>query len=393
MDQPLTKSSLLVSPVADGYAVYDIDEKRFHELNPTAALLFELCDGERSIDEITTIAKGVLPEDSEGAVVGWIEQAEKAGILIEGKDFDRGAARQLTSVDLVELASELREGGLVQAACMCQDQAVALETDNAAYLRELGELAHILGKRPEARAAYERYLDLMEEDAEIRHLLTSLRDEQAPARVPDECVQQLYERFASFYESNMCGELGYEGPEQLCTVIDESLGERNDLNVLDLGCGTGLAGLAIKRRAGRLVGVDLSPAMIEHARERKIYDELHVAEVTDWLRNTDEKFDLIIACDTFIYFGDLGPVLALAAERLAEGGRIAFSVERAENGSHQLTDNGRYLHHQSHLTEAAHAADLKVCNHRQAFLRMEYGEPVNGTYMCLSGPPVDSALN
>ena len=255
---------------------------------------------------------------------------------------------------------------------------------DADQLRELGELAHVLSKREAARDAYERYLQLVPDDAEVQHLLTSLRDEQPPERVPDECIQQLYQRFASFYESNMCTELGYEGPSHLHAVVDAAIGDRDDLNVLDLGCGTGLFGLEIQNRAKRLVGIDLSPEMLEHARSRDIYDELHEAEVTQWLSGATEKFDLIIACDTLIYFGDLSPVLRLAKDRLSEGGWIAFSVERAESGSFQLTDNGRYVHHPSHIENAAENTGLTICAHRKDFIRMEYGKPVDASYVCLT---------
>ena len=392
MKKPLINPRVLVSPVSDGYVVYDVDSNRLHELNPTAALLLELCDGSRSREEISEIAVQVLPDGSDGVVADWITQAEDAGLLVDGVGVDPAAVRQMSAAELVRLAAKLRDDGLIQAAYLCQEHAVALAPDDAPELRELGELAHIVGKRLEAREAYEAYLKLVPYDAEVRHLLTSLRDERPPARVPNECIRQLYQRFSSFYESNMCGELGYEGPAHLSAVIEEALGDRTDLNVLDLGCGTGLAGLALQHRARRLIGVDLSPEMIKQAKARGIYDELHVAEVTDWLTRTTETFDLIVACDTFIYFGDLGPVVGLAAGRLAEGGVIAFSVERAEAGSHRLTDNGRYVHHPSHLDAAARQADLGVRSRRQALIRMEYGTPVDGLYVCLSKspPPEDS---
>lgn len=107
--------------------------------------------------------------------------------------------------------------------------------------------------------------------------------------------------------------------------------------------------------------------------------------MSHWLQHTSETFDLIIACDTFIYFGDLSPVLRLAAGRLREHGVIAFSVERAESGEHRLTDNGRYVHHRTHVDAAARSAGLGVCCDREAFLRMEYGSPVDGLFVCLSG--------
>lgn len=393
MTVPTLNPRALISLVADGYVVYDVDSNQFHELNPAAAFLLELCNGTNTVDQIVAIASDVLPDDARVAVLAWLAEATSSGLLQQQDEGDiaaceanlSGGAGSLTAADLAERADSLRDDGYVQAAFVCQEHAVQLAPGNARLLRELGELAHILGRRDAAREAFDDYLKLVPDDAEVRHLLISLRDEAPPERVPDECIRQLYQRFASFYESNMCGELGYEGPQHLTSVIDEVLADRTGLTVLDLGCGTGLAGLAVHERAARLVGVDLSTEMVERAAERGIYDELHTAEVTEWLQHTSETFDLIIACDTFIYFGDLSPVLRLAAERLSEDGVIAFSVERADSGQHQLTDNGRYVHHRTHVDAAASSAGLNVSCDREAFLRMEYGSPVDGLFVCLSG--------
>src|SRR5262249_19419134 len=163
----------------------------------------------------------------------------------------------------------------------------------------------------------------------VRHIMTALQDGPAPSRVPDDCIQQLYSRFSSFYEKNVCDDLGYRGPEQLRSHVDSVIGARTGLDVLDLGCGSGLAAVSFKPRAATLIGVDLSPEMVELARARNLYDRLEVAEVTEWLARAQQqrlKFDLILACDCFIYFGDLGQVAVPASKLLRPGGVFAFTV-------------------------------------------------------------------
>ena len=59
-------------------------------------------------------------------------------------------------------------------------------------------------------------------------------------------------------------------------------------------------------------GVDLSAGMLERAVARSGYDELHCAELTSWLAEVNEQFDLLFAADTLLYFGDLGRILGLA---------------------------------------------------------------------------------
>jgi predicted TPR repeat methyltransferase len=116
--------------------------------------------------------------------------------------------------------------------------------------------------------------------------------------------------------------------------------------------------------------------MLAKARDRDIYDELAVGELTEWLGNTRQFFDLIVACDTFIYFGDLRQVVGPATKRLNPGGAIAFSVEQAKKPPFRLTVSGRYEHHFQHIRYAAEAFRMQIASHREAFLRMEYG-PTN----------------
>src|SRR5262249_7656290 len=144
-----------------------------------------------------------------------------------------------------------------------------------------GSIAYALGRRDDARIAYETYLQLKPEDATLQQLLVALRDEAPPPRAPDECVRQIYGRFSSVYESLMREELDYQAPERLRDTIASALGERPNLAILDLGCGSGLAGACLKPLASLMVGVDLSPEMIALASARNIYDRLEVSEITD----------------------------------------------------------------------------------------------------------------
>ena len=77
----------------------------------------------------------------------------------------------------------------------------------------------------------------------------------------------------------MIGQLGYAAPQILLDLAAMVMPGRERLSILDLGCGTGLAGAAFRPLAARLDGIDLSPAMIEKARARGIYDHLAVADL------------------------------------------------------------------------------------------------------------------
>jgi predicted TPR repeat methyltransferase len=152
------------------------------------------------------------------------------------------------------------------------------------------------------------------------------------------------------------------------------------LNVLDLGCGTGLIAEHIRPLANHLTGIDLSPEMVTRAQASKLYDVLEVMEITEWLRRDDTpRFDLILACDTLIYFGDLRQVIVPAASRIENGGLLAFTVEDGDHAEgFRLTDSGRYTHTRDHISEVAEEAGMQIERITRQVLRYEYGEPVTG---------------
>ena len=384
MDRPTWNPNILVYPVEDGYAAYDPDSDHLHHLNPLAALLSELCDGTRTVEQIRELVAPLLPEQSAGgAIEDWIGEATKANLVVFNGT--SSGIRELTADELATLARRLRDGGKIRTAYMCQLRAAERAPEDSDKWAYLGDLAHILGRREDARAAYEKYLELEPDDAEVRHIMVALRDEPPPPRVPDECIQYLYRRFSSFYERNVIEELSYQGPEHLQSMVESVIGDRQQLAVLDLGCGSGLAGVRFKPRAATLVGVDLSPEMVDLARARGIYDHLEVAEITDWLGRNPQQFDLIVACDCFIYFGDLSQLAGPAAKHLRSNGVFAFTVEKGRY-PFALTDSGRYEHHPDHVREVAAAAGLHVERLEEAFLRMEYGEEVTGLFAILRKP-------
>jgi predicted TPR repeat methyltransferase len=252
----------------------------------------------------------------------------------------------------IRRAQNLRDEGEILAAYACQLHASMLTPEASEVWLELGELAHILGRRQDARRAYEEYLLLCPDDAEILHILSALKGDVPPLRAPDQCIRQLYSRFADHYEYNMCNELDYQAYSLLAAAVAEAIAPHDSMEILDLGCGTGLISEQLRPLARHLTGIDLSPEMIEHARRRGFYDLLEVAEITEWVgRDSGPAFDLIVACDTFIYFGDLSQVIRPLAARLVQGGTLAFTVEKgSHNRAFELADSGRYTHTIDHIS-------------------------------------------
>jgi predicted TPR repeat methyltransferase len=353
-----------------------------HHLNPIAALLAELCDGSRSIEEIHNLAGPLLPEGKTGEIDRWISEGIKTGLLLQ-EGVEAAPVHELSAAELSTRTKRLKENGEVQAAHLCAMRTIELKPDDWSAWYDLGEIAQCLGRRDEARAAYQVYFDANPDDGEIEHLLIALRDDKPPPRASDRAIRKIYKNFAASYESRMLEDLKYAGPERMLDAVRRAMGDRDGLSILDLGCGSGLVGASVKKSAADLTGVDMSPEMIELARARNIYDRLDVAEITEWLERGQTLFDLIISCDCLIYFGDLGPITRAAAKRLKPGGFLAMSMERGGRYPYHLTDTGRYTHHPDHIRDVATNSGLKVAQLDENFLRMEYDEKVMGLYAVL----------
>jgi predicted TPR repeat methyltransferase len=182
----------------------------------------------------------------------------------------------------------------------------------------------------------------------------------------------------------------YRAPALVAEMLADSEPSASEcLEVLDAGCGTGLCGPLVAPYARRLVGVDLSARMLAHARERNVYDELVQAELTAYVGEFTEAFDVIVSADTLVYFGSLDGVVAAAATALRPGGRLIFTVEEllvaGSQAAYSISANGRYRHTTRYLHRVLADANLRPAI-VQAELRLEAGDPVPGLVVRATKP-------
>jgi predicted TPR repeat methyltransferase len=121
--------------------------------------------------------------------------------------------------------------------------------------------------------------------------------------------------------------------------------------------------------------------MLAQASEKRVYDELLKAELTEYLRASRESFDLIVSADALVYFGDLEPVVVAAARALRPRGLFIFTLEHAVTAAtgvdYRLEWHGRYSHTSSYVERILATAGLRT-EITHADLRTESGVPVAG---------------
>jgi len=204
---------------------------------------------------------------------------------------------------------------------------------------------------------------------------------ETPDRADDAYVSRMFDRMSEHFDS-VLAKLKYAAPQLLAAALTEHIpfGERR-LVILDAGCGTGLSGPLLRSSARRLVGVDLSAGMLDKARERKVFDELHEAELVAFMRAHPGEYDLVLSADTLVYFGALEEAAAGAATTLKRHGVLAFTVEAEPADSPQkfrITESGRYTHREDYVRETLVNAGFSIVQLEPGVLRMELGKEVQG---------------
>lgn len=100
---------------------------------------------------------------------------------------------------------------------------------------------------------------------------TSSTPERAPTGSDPDATRRYYDAFAKNYEARR-GAQSRGGYHDLIDELESDFVRRfgTDKDVLEVGCGTGLVLSRIARFARCARGVDLSPRMLDAARERQL---------------------------------------------------------------------------------------------------------------------------
>jgi predicted TPR repeat methyltransferase len=336
---------------------------------------------------------------------------EASALIEQAISIDAGMAAAHANLGNVWIAL-----GSLGKALASYDRALALQPDDRQSLMGTGKAYRLLGQHTDALDAYDAALrvnptcseslmcrgDILLEigrtaegaaslrravecgaDAEaIGFVLASIGVESSPPQAPAGYLRELFDGYADRFDAALEG-LSYGTPDLLTRMIRREP-PRPPLDVLDLGCGTGLCGPLLRPIARRLIGVDLSPGMIAKSRERGVYDELECAELTEYLSQRHADVDLIVAADVFVYVGDLAPVFAGVRRALRVGGRFAFSVEAGGEQDVELASTRRYRHSRPYLERVAVDSGFDVRVIEAGALRTNDGSDVDGLLALLA---------
>ena len=240
------------------------------------------------------------------------------------------------------------------------------------------------GKLDSAAVAYHQVLELDPLDcggAQIR--LAAIGHGETPLKAPNSYVATLFDQTALAFESILVDTLHYDIPVKVSQQL-KKISPSAFKRVLDLGCGTGLSGMYIQNQCQHIIGVDLSEKMINVAYEKECYDELYVAEIVNFLLNSEHSgWDLIIATDVLPYFGCLEELFNCVSKNSCEGGFFAFSSEslidsQCKRSSYKVNKSCRFVHSETYILNMLSKNNFTCVEIQPTIIRKEEGNSVQG---------------
>jgi len=276
------------------------------------------------------------------------------------------------------------DGNLVEAEKICQ-QGIAANSGNFKLLCEHGKILSEQGNKTDALEAFKKAKNIQPNDAEINYLISEFSDDSESSYTDkQEYIANVFDEYAETFDSHLAKRLEYRTPELIHQISVENINDKlKKLDILDLGCGTGLCGVFFKDTANSLIGVDLSGKMIEKTRDRNLYDSLYQTDIIDALEQSENKYDLIIAADVFVYVGNLSEAFNGCNKALKKGGLLVFSVESVKGETYKLRSSGRYGHSNKYIHDLALDNKFTVKASHETTIRKEGIKPIQGYIFAL----------
>ena len=174
----------------------------------------------------------------------------------------------------------------------------------------------------------------------------------------------------------MQGQLHYTIPQHIGRITHQlKLTQVNE--TLDLGCGTGLTGIVLREISNHLTGVDIATKMLAHAKDKGIYDRLVTSDLTEFLAQHTQKYNLVVAADVLPYFGDLNPLVRLINQHLNPGAYFIFTTEISEISPYQLQLSARFCHHPEYINTLMQENHLHLAHQEKIPARLHNQVPLD----------------
>ncbi|CAA6822593.1 MAG: Unknown protein [uncultured Thiotrichaceae bacterium] len=143
-----------------------------------------------------------------------------------------------------------------------------------------------------------------------------------------EALRNNYDQWAENYDddvSNAWNPVTIAAASMLSTCLTDKQGK-----ILDVGAGTGLAGLALHALGfSNITGIDISAAMLEQAAAKNVYNNLICSAISEVAAEDMNEADGIIATGVFAETHAGKTELEILAQAIKHGGIFVFTARNS----------------------------------------------------------------
>jgi len=268
------------------------------------------------------------------------------------------------------------------AAINCYKKSISIKSNYAEAHFNLGTVFSQLGEAKAAIQSLKNAVFNKVDYVEALHLLNALTGKTTKSP-PKEYVEKLFDDYADRFDNSLVRQLQYKLPFIIKELINKVLPSSSKYNnVIDLGCGTGLAGEELRGISNNLTGIDLSNKMLVKAKERLVYDHLIQGDIAQTLNTAKEKYNLFVALDVLIYIGEVSSIFKAIRNCCSENAIFIFSIETQVDGEYSLLKTGRYSHSEDYILRKA-SYGFKLIESQKVRLRKDNEKWITGSIICL----------
>ena len=258
-------------------------------------------------------------------------------------------------------------------------RAVQISPDDEHVHLNFGITHKMMDKLELAEESFNQVLRINPENQTAQYYLAIMKGDNSISSSPDDYVQELFDGYAETFDEQLIDKLQYKTPVLIGEMVKKHIDEQKKYRILDLGCGTGLAGVYLSDISEHMVGIDLSPKMLKKAEQRNIYDELIASGIEQYFEAHDYQPDIVVSADVFVYIGDISSIFGSVSKSLQENGIFVFSTEDTQDTEQfMLRDSGRFAHNENYIRLLARDNGFEFIDNQKTIIRYEADEPIHG---------------
>ncbi|MGL9732543.1 MAG: methyltransferase [Wolbachia sp.] len=257
----------------------------------------------------------------------------------------------------------------------------------------IGRCHFAIGNINKAHIYFMKTLKLDSNYEEASYYINKMTNQASIKKLPKNLIKQYFDYTGKYFVEHWLIAKQYRGHKLTHTVITEIINNSNSaLNILDLGCGTGICGhfLKIHNTENCITGVDISNRMLNIARGcfingKPVYNELIHMEMTDFLKKErNYSYDVIIFIEVLHYLHNFRVELELAKRSINKKGAIICLIRRKEGEGIDFVNKGDYFcHSENYIQRVAKEINMQISY--KSYCKI-YGNQVNGILFALQHP-------